>query len=108
MLIYVSIHAPVKVRQDKDRYDYQQVGVSIHAPVKVRPGEHYPDVRSLVVSIHAPVKVRLHYKRNGCSFECFNPRTRKGATSLTMYSAAHFAVSIHAPVKVRHGQHLDN
>ena len=35
-LIYVSIHAPVKVRLEAEKVEIEAKGVSIHAPVKVR------------------------------------------------------------------------
>ena len=54
--------------------------VSIHAPVKVRLFTA-PDLYQKIVSIHAPVKVRLNPAGLFCCKECFNSRTREGATA---------------------------
>ena len=55
-----------------------------------------------IVSIHAPVRVRQDGRSWGDSArECFNPRTREGATSDQDAADRFYFVSIHAPVRVR-------
>ena len=122
-VLYVSIHAPVKVRLKKHISTKALIHVSIHAPVKVRLSVYCVNSPCFIVSIHAPVKVRRELiavggysikfqfthpwrcdkNRNHKKYIklCFNSRTREGATST--FFELHFAntVSIHAPVKVR-------
>ena len=76
----VSIHAPVKVRPRQKPLKKRLIKVSIHAPVKVRLFTA-PDLYQKIVSIHAPVKVRLNPAGLFCCKECFNSRTREGATA---------------------------
>ena len=100
------------------RYD-----VSIHAPVWVRPVPRAAENIISRVSIHAPVWVRLlSYKTKnsltrfqfthpcGCDEiinggqppkQCFNSRTRVGATPTGETETIIETVSIHAPVWVR-------
>ena len=54
-----------------------------------------------MVSIHAPAKVRRDFVRTSPQVTCFNPRTRKGATSSVSAVMCISKVSIHAPAKVR-------
>ena len=75
--------------------------VSIHAPVKVRHCCHMRYFLIDMVSIHAPVKVRRAITVPLPSANCFNSRTRKGATTNLIDACKAFNVSIHAPVKVR-------
>ena len=56
--VFVSIHAPVKVRHKYWYYCVKPDPVSIHAPVKVRHKISREDSALIQVSIHAPVKVR--------------------------------------------------
>ena len=63
----VSIHAPVKVRQEeRNKVVAINGNVSIHAPVKVRLLRKLPVMGPGTVSIHAPVKVR---RRKGICVE---------------------------------------
>ena len=119
----VSIHAPVRVRQDQHEPALLQAGfnsrtrkgatshchqrnqaafVSIHAPVRVRPARRLRRGQERRVSIHAPVRVRRGTRRRPRGRPCcFNSRTRKGATLVCRVGFHQGGVSIHAPVRVR-------
>ncbi len=76
----VSIHAPARVRHDRDPWPARHWQVSIHAPARVRPAR---------AERPWPWATR------------FNPRTREGATRWRCSSAQRDRVSIHAPARVR-------
>ena len=77
----VSIHAPVRARQQKSKSPAMEQRVSIHAPVRARPN----DIAA------SPEDYR------------FNPRAREGATFFVCYNPGNQkGVSIHAPVRARH------
>ena len=57
----VSIHAPVRERQERYEGPYKHADVSIHAPVRER--HEYADLGldDCCVSIHAPVRERPYF-----------------------------------------------
>ena len=75
--------------------------VSIHAPVRVRRCRATNSLSRCFVSIHAPVRVRLIGDASHSVEQGFNPRTREGATFVHPPSDPPASVSIHAPVRVR-------
>ena len=118
----VSIHAPARVRQvcfhhrlmsswfqsthpqgcDSKRLSGKtDLLVSIHAPARVR---RWPARRRQLEhefqSTH-PQGCDLSYRRGRRAKQCFNPRTRKGATESFTDFKLHIVVSIHAPARVR-------
>ena len=76
----VSIHAPVKERLPFTGVKDKNGEVSIHAPVKERPAPNCQPTKAA---------------------DCFNPRSREGATAFMFCKETAGHVSIHAPVKER-------
>ena len=100
LILEVSIHAPVWVRQDpRDQRGNQQSFNS-----RTRVGATQDQLARCVflhVSIHAPVWVRPRWAGIDHHIPRFNSRTRVGATSYQRRYLGLQEVSIHAPVWVR-------
>ena len=105
LILEVSIHAPVWVRQDpRDQRGNQQSFNS-----RTRVGATQDQLARCVflhVSIHAPVWVRPRWAGIDHHIPRFNSRTRVGATSYQRRYLGLQEVSIHAPVWVRRGDNV--
>ena len=78
-IIIISIHAPLRGRQQPPTADDKQAFISIHAPLRGRP----------LSSVTRPI---ITY---------FNPRPLAGATGGFFALPEHIIISIHAPLRGR-------
>ena len=120
--VYVSIHAPMKVRRGSSIFQWAVKCFNSRTHEGATPTDKV-NALSYKVSIHAPVKVRQDSAITRADWLCFNSRTREGATpehffilgimgfnsrtregatQIHKHGYLHLPVSIHAPVKVRH------
>ena len=78
--------------------------VSIHAPARVRPTAWTPTSSTARFQSTHPRGCDQRKPKHKGEEECFNPRTREGATWQCLVAARLFLVSIHAPARVRLGE----